>query len=291
MAIIETYNLSKYYGKQRGIENVNLSVEQGEIFGFIGPNGAGKSTTIRILLNLLFPTKGKATVFGLDCIKHSKTIKKKIGFIPSEVNYYERMTVEELFKYSARFYEKTCIKSIEELSHKFDLSLNKKIAELSLGNKKKVSIIQCFIHNPEVMIMDEATSGLDPLMQSHFFELIKQEKDKGKTVFYSSHVLNEVQQLCKRIAIIKGGQIINIEDIQELREKQLKKVELRYRQSLDESSFPLPGIHSLLIKRGKAEFFFSGDINELIRYLSKKELTNLVITEPTLEEIFMHYYE
>ena len=208
MNVIEINHLTKYYGKERGIIDVNFNVEENEIFGFIGPNGAGKSTTLRTLLGLIYPTSGSAKLFGKDCIKYGPEIKKEIGYLPAEVFYYDKMKVIELLNYSASFYKKDCSKRIKELAGIMDLNLNKKIDDLSFGNKKKVGIVQGLLHEPKLIILDEPTSGLDPLMQQKFFELLQEENKKGATILFSSHILGEVQRLCNRVAIIKEGKII-----------------------------------------------------------------------------------
>jgi len=291
--IIEAGNLSKYYGKARGIESVNLEIGEGEIFGFIGPNGAGKSTTIRILMNLIFPTSGSARIMGLDVIRQTKEIKQKVGYIPSDANAYSRMDVNEFLNYCLRFYKvRNGSSRISELSGMFELDLKRKIADLSMGNRKKVSIIQSLIHNPRLLIMDEPTTGLDPLMQSVFFELLRSENLKGTTIFFSSHILSEVQFLCRRVAIIKEGKIIQIEDIGNLRKKQLKRIFIEFGEPVSPENISIPGAENLNIGPGNAlSFFYSGDINELVRSLSGKKLNNLMIEEPSLDEIFMHYYK
>ncbi|MDI3536525.1 MAG: beta-exotoxin transport system ATP-binding protein, partial [Eubacteriaceae bacterium] len=209
MNVIDINGLTKYYGKHKGIEDVSFSVEEGEIFGFIGPNGAGKSTTIRTLLALIYPTKGSATIFGKDCIKYGHEIRRDIGYLPSEVFYYEHMKVLEVLKYSASFYDNVNPARIKELADIMDLDLNKRIDDLSYGNKKKVGIVQGLLHEPKLIILDEPTSGLDPLMQQKFFDLIRKENELGATVLFSSHILSEVQKLCHRVAIIKDGTIVD----------------------------------------------------------------------------------
>ena len=290
MNIIETYNLTKYYGKARGIIDVNLAIEEGEIFGFIGPNGAGKSTTIRTLLNLIYPTSGSATIFGLDSIKETKKIKQQLGFMPSEVNYYDTMTVAELLQYSANFYDGNCKDRIDDLAQMFDVDLAKEIVDLSTGNKKKVSIIQSLLHRPKLLILDEPTNGLDPLMQARFFEVLRQENEQGTTIFFSSHILSEVEKLCKRVAIIKEGRIIKVEDIETLHQKHLKRVQVELRQSFGKQDFAIDGIISFEQKRQTANFLFAGQLNDLLRLLSQHDIRNLSIEDPDLEEIFMHYY-
>jgi ABC-2 type transport system ATP-binding protein len=290
MNIIETHHLTKYYGKARGIIDVNLEIHEGEIFGFIGPNGAGKSTTIRTLLNLIYPTSGTGKIFGLDIIKEAKAIKKQIGFMPSEVNYYDNMTVAELLYYSANFYDGDCEGRIGKFAQLFDVDLTKEIEDLSSGNKKKVSIVQSLLHRPKLLILDEPTNGLDPLMQARFFEVLKQQNEQGTTIFFSSHILGEVQKLCKRVGIIKEGRIIKIEEIETLRKRQLKRIRVEFRQAIDQHDFELNGVHSFNMQNNVANFLFAGEINELLHLLAQKNIGNLTIEEPTLEEIFMHYY-
>jgi ABC-2 type transport system ATP-binding protein len=293
--VIETTDLSKFYGKIRGIEHVNLEIDEGEIFGFIGPNGAGKSTTIRILLNLIFPTRGSARIMGMDVIREIKKINRLVGYIPSDANAYISMDVYEFLSYCMRFHGvQDNTSRIAELSGLFDLDLKRKVGELSMGNRKKVSIVQSLLHNPKLLILDEPTMGLDPLMQSVFFDLLRSENQKGMTIFFSSHILGEVQTLCKKVAIIKEGKIIQLEDIETLRKKQLKKVliEFRDQNALDKEGFSIMGIERVIMSTGNTlSFMFSGNINELVNMLAGKNMLNLTIEEPSLEEIFMHYYK
>ncbi len=291
--IIDITDLSKFYGKARGIEHVSLEIAEGEIFGFIGPNGAGKSTTIRILLNLIFPSGGSARIMGMDVIRDTKKIKQKVGYIPSDANAYQSMNVYEFLSYCMHFYRtENGAGRIAELSELFELDLNRKIADLSMGNRKKVSIVQSLLHNPALLIMDEPTTGLDPLMQAKFFELLHSENRKGMTIFYSSHILSEIQMLCKRVAIIKEGKIIKVEDIETLRGKQLKKVHIGFADQMNEEVFNLSGVETITDRLDKTiTFMYSGDINDLTGFLSGMKIVNLTIEEPSLEEIFMHYYK
>lgn len=290
MKIIETQNLTKYYGKNRGIENVSLSVNEGEIFGFIGPNGAGKSTTIRLLLSLIYPTGGKAEVFGKDCFKFGHEIRQEIGYLPSEVFYYDKMRVKELLNYSASFYKKDCTKRMNELAEIMELDLNRKIDELSFGNKKKVGIVQGLLHQPKLIILDEPTSGLDPLMQQNFFDLIEEENKRGATVFFSSHILGEVQKLCNRVAIIREGNIIKTEDIKTLRNENYKKIYVKS-EDYNAKAFEIEGVSNVHTHDGEISFFYRGDINKILKVITSNHLLDVIIEEPTLEEIFMHYYQ
>ncbi|MFB3169808.1 ABC transporter ATP-binding protein [Neobacillus sp. 179-C4.2 HS] len=291
MNVIEIKNLTKTYGKARGISDISFYVEEGEIFGFIGPNGAGKSTTIRTLLSLIYPTSGSATIFGKDTVQFAPEIKKEIGYLPSEVFYYDNMKVKDLLTYSASFYKKDCSKRIKELAEIMDLDLNKKIDDLSLGNKKKVGIVQGLLHEPKLIILDEPTSGLDPLMQQKFFELLEEENRKGATILFSSHILTEVQRLCNRVAIIKEGKIVTVEKISTLKENTYKKFKVETKETLAPYYFNLPGVNKLEVKGNQTSFLFKGNINEVMGRIADIEITNLWIEEPDLEEIFMHYYE
>lgn len=290
MSIIEVNNLTKYYGKARGIIDVSFRVEDGEIFGFIGPNGAGKSTTIRLFLSLIYPSGGSAKIFGKDCIKYGPEIRQEIGYLPSEVFYYEGMKVIDLLKYSASFYAKDCTKRLYELADLMELDLKRKIDDLSYGNKKKVGIVQGLLHQPKLIVLDEPTAGLDPLMQQKFFNLVREENKRGATIFFSSHILGEVQKMCNRVAIIKEGSIINIQDIKTLQKDNYKKIRVEANE-LDEKQFVVDGVTNMVKENGGVSFFFKGDINRLMRLISEKEIADVTIEEPTLEEIFMHYYE
>lgn len=291
MNAIEIKNLTKSYGKARGIIDVSFNVAEGEIFGFIGPNGAGKSTTIRTLLALLHPNEGSATIFGKDCISEASDIAMSVGYLPSEVFYYDGMKVIDLLKYAASFYKKDCSKRIQELSSLLDLDLHKKIEDLSYGNKKKVGIVQGLLHEPKLIILDEPTSGLDPLMQQTFFNLLKAENEKGSTILFSSHILGEVQKMCDRVAIIKEGRIIQVDTISSLTENTYKRVNFESSRLLTPEDFILEGISKLNFEVSGGTFIYKGQIQPLLRHLCEMPLTNLNIDEPDLEEIFLHYYQ
>ena len=290
MSEIEISNLTKYYGKARGIIDVSLDVEEGEIFGFIGPNGAGKSTTIRLLCSLIYPSSGSAKIFGKDVIKYGPEIRQDIGYLPGEVFYYERMKVIDLLKYSASFYDKDCTDRMHELAEIMELDLKRRIDDLSYGNKKKVGIVQGLLHSPKLLFLDEPTSGLDPLMQQKFFKLIREENARGVTIFFSSHILAEVQRMCTRVAIIREGEIVTIEDIKTLQKQNYKKINIMA-DDLDETQFELEGVSDLSKSDHTVSFFYRGDINQITRIISANTISDVSIEEPTLEEIFMHYYE
>lgn len=289
-AIIETHKLTKYYGKSRGIIDVDMAVNAGEIFGFIGPNGAGKSTTIRTLLSLIHKTSGEARIFGLDCEKESKKILEEVGYLPSEVFYYENMRAIDLLNYSASFYKKDCQKKIKCLADALELDLTHKIEDMSLGNKKKVGIIQGLLHSPKLIILDEPTSGLDPLMQRKFFELIKEENSKGATVLFSSHILSEVQRICDRVAIIKEGRIIQTQRISDLRKDAYKKVSFTLAEGAAFKEIPPAGIVNMDIHGQTVSFLYKGDCKKLLDQLVQQSILDINISDPPLEEVFLHFY-
>lgn len=284
--------LTKHYGKHRGINNLSFSVNQGEFFGFIGPNGAGKSTTIRTLMGLIRPTGGSASIFDLDCHSKASVIARDVGYLPSENSYYENMKVRELLQYTADLYGMDCKTKMKELADRLNLDLSRKIADLSLGNKKKVGIVSAIMTSPKLIIMDEPTSGLDPLIQQAFYDILKEENSRGATVFFSSHVLSEVQKLCDRVAILKEGQLIGIQSIKELRESGYKKVSLSAKEAIPRDFFDLSGIANCAETADKTSvsFMYNGNITAIIDKLHLLHLDDVLLEEPSLEEIFMHYY-
>ena len=284
--------LTKHYGKHRGINNLSFSVNQGEFFGFIGPNGAGKSTTIRTLMGLIRPTGGSASIFDLDCHSKASVIARDVGYLPSENSYYENMKVRELLQYTADLYGMDCKTKMKELAARLNLDLSRKIADLSLGNKKKVGIVSAIMTSPKLIIMDEPTSGLDPLIQQAFYDILKEENSRGATVFFSSHVLSEVQKLCDRVAILKEGQLIGIQSIKELRESGYKKVSLSAKEAIPRDFFDLSGIanYAETADKTSVSFMYNGNITAIIDKLHLLHLDDVLLEEPSLEEIFMHYY-
>ena len=284
--------LTKHYGKHRGINNLSFSVNQGEFFGFIGPNGAGKSTTIRTLMGLIRPTGGSASIFDLDCHSKASVIARDVGYLPSENSYYENMKVRELLQYTADLYGMDCKTKMKELADRLNLDLSRKIADLSLGNKKKVGIVSSIMTSPKLIIMDEPTSGLDPLIQQAFYDILKEENSRGATVFFSSHVLSEVQKLCDRVAILKEGQLIGIQSIKELRESGYKKVSLSAKEAIPRDFFDLSGIanYAETADKTSVSFMYNGNITAIIDKLHLLHLDDVLLEEPSLEEIFMHYY-
>lgn len=269
---IWTKGLTKSYGKNRGIIDINLQVRKGDFFGFIGPNGAGKSTTIRSLLGLITPSGGEAKILGMECGRSKTEILEKVGYMPSESCFYDRIRVRDMIKLAADLRGKDCSGQAAELCERLQLDTRKRVNELSLGNRKKVSIVCALQHEPELYILDEPTSGLDPLMQQEFFELLKERNDRGATIFLSSHVLSEIQKYCKNAAIVKEGRLIRESSVEELSRSNVKRVQLTTPQ-------------------GTESFLYQGGVRELLAQLSEKELLDLTITEPSLDEVVMHYYE
>ena len=322
MPLIETRKLTKHYGKSRGIDSLDLKVEEGEFFGFIGPNGAGKSTTIRTLFGLIRPTTGEFTIMGKKVSRSSglsaaKEYLADIGYLASEASFYGNMKVSELISYSARLRGKDCASEAKMLADRLQLDMKKKIDELSLGNRKKVGIVCAMQSRPSLYIMDEPTSGLDPLMQKEFFDLLHERQKEGATIFFSSHVLSEVQHNCSRAAIIRDGKIVAEDSIHNLAKTNMKKVTLcgvtdfpptlktsdsaeafGFREAAidgfngcGENSRRGAMVKSISVLNNSISFLYQGDIRLLLGEVAKLPISDMTIAEPELEEIFMHYYE
>lgn len=287
MEAIKTTNLTKYYGKIRGIVGLNFTICKGEFFGFIGPNGAGKSTTIRTLLGLIAPTGGSAQIFGMDIVKDKESILQKVGYLPSEAVFYPGMKVNDVVKLSADLRKKDCRTEANLLCERLQLDVNRRVEELSFGNRKKVAIVCALQHMPDLLILDEPTGGLDPLMKKEFFDILEERNKQGTTVFLSSHVLSEIQRNCTRAAIIRDGRIIACDSIEALSKTNAKRISVQGQVNLD----TLDGIRDRKDAGDTVSFLFSGDMNDLIQALSSCQITDLTVTEPDLEEIFLHYYE
>lgn len=287
MNIIETSKLTKYYGKSRGIIDLDLEVSEGEFFGFIGPNGAGKSTTIRTLLGLIRSTSGSAKIFGKDIVKDKTAILADIGYMPSEATFYSRMKVKDIISMSADMRKKDCSAQAKILCERLSLDTEKHVEELSLGNRKKVSIVCALQHEPRLCILDEPTSGLDPLMQKEFFEILKDRHKEGATIFLSSHVLSEIQKNCSRAAIIKDGRLITVDSVENLSRTNAKRV------TLHGVSQPPEGIGAKAVQSGEdvVSFLYSGEIKPLISAINVLPISDMTVTDPDLEDVFMHYYE
>ncbi len=286
MNAIKTTELTKFYGKARGINDVDLTVEKGDFFGFIGPNGAGKSTTIRILLGLIKANSGSAEIFGKNILTDKQQILSDIGYLPSESMFYNGMRVKDVIKFSADLRKKNCEDEAKKLCERLQLDVMKRVDELSLGNRKKVAIVCTMQHKPKLYIMDEPTSGLDPLMQREFFALLEERNSEGATIFLSSHVLSEIQRYCNRAAIIREGRLIRSDTVVNLSKSYAKRVTLHGTDSFPE----IEGMRDFQQLSESISFLYSGDIQLLMQELAKHKINDLTIAEPDLEEIFMHFY-
>lgn len=291
-SVIQLENLTKYYGKHRGIENLSLEVKEGEIFGFIGPNGAGKSTTIRTMLGLLRKNEGKIKIFGKPMPEMKQKILQQIGYMPSEAGFYSGMKVRDVLRFSSGLYGEDCFDRAKILCERMKLDTGKKIEELSLGNRKKVSIVCALQHEAGLYILDEPTSGLDPLMQKEFFSLLREKNQTGATIFLSSHILGEVQRYCHRAAIIRDGKLVAVDEIANICKTTARRVTVTGVDSLK----VLKGIDKTMISGEKRTeegitFLYRGEIQRLIQALAGISITDLTIMEPDLEEIFLHFYE
>lgn len=286
MDAIKTSNLTKYYGKNRGIIDLNLTVKQGEFFGFIGPNGAGKSTTIRTLLGLISCSSGSAEILGMNIQKDQQKILSQIGYLPSESVFYNGMRVRDILKLSADLRKQNCTQEAARLCERLQLDTSRKVEELSFGNRKKVAIVCALQHNPVLLILDEPTSGLDPLMQREFFDILRERNQKGTTIFLSSHILSEIQRNCSRAAIICEGRMVACDTVDALSKTNAKRITVHGDIDLTQ----LNGVRDIHSVDGGISFLYGEDINKLIQFFAKNHITDLSVSEPDLEEIFMHYY-
>lgn len=287
MEAIRTINLTKYYGKSRGIVDLDLTVNEGDFFGFIGPNGAGKSTTIRALMGLISPTSGEAMIFGRKSSRSGSEPLADIGYMPSEAFFYNNMRVRDIIRFSADLRGRNCRSEAKALCDRLELDTTKKISELSLGNRKKVSIVCALQHNPKLCILDEPTSGLDPLMQREFYSILEERNAQGTTIFLSSHVLSEVQRYCKRAAVIREGRLLISDSTRNLGHTEAKRVSIK---GVAEAP-TLENMRDVNVSGDTVSFLYSGNPKTLLEALADLPLTDVSIAEPDLEEIFMHYYE
>lgn len=287
MDIIKTTELTKYYGKARGVVGLDLTVKEGEFFGFIGPNGAGKSTTIRTLLGLISPTSGKALIFGQDITKEKESILQNIGYLPSEALFYGGMKVKDVLKLSADLRKKDCTAESKSLCERLQLDISRKIDDLSFGNRKKVAIVCALQHRPKLLILDEPTGGLDPLMQKEFFDILQERNKEGTTIFLSSHILSEIQRNCTRAAIIRDGKIIACDSVDALSKTNAKRITVHGKINLEH----LISVRDIKNSENTVSFLYGGDMGSLLSTLASGQVEDLTITEPDLEEIFLHYYQ
>lgn len=287
--MLEIKHLTKYYGDILGVSDLSLKINKGEIFGFIGPNGAGKSTTIRCIMNLINKTSGEIYIDGVLDDKGNIKLKEDIGYLPSEIHLYDDLTAKEVFEYSQLFYKKDCSKRLKYLVKKLKIDISKKLEEMSMGNIKKVGIVLAMMHEPKLLILDEATSGLDPLMQEEFYELILEEKKKGTTIFFSSHILSELKRICDRVGIIKEGKLIKIQTIEELINNDLEIITIKSKD-IDKI---IKNIKIKVISKDKdvIKFMYTDDINKLLKVIGNYDIEKILIEDSSIEDIFIHYYK
>lgn len=290
MSVIEINQLTKDYGGGRGIFNVSLSVSKGEVFGFLGPNGAGKSTTIRHLMGFINSQSGSCKINGLDCMEERASIQKKLGYLPGEIAFMDDMTGIAFIKFTASLKGMTDLSKAYELMELFELNASGKIKKMSKGMKQKVGIVCAFMHDPDILILDEPTSGLDPLMQNRFIELILSEKEKGKTIFMSSHIFEEIERTCDRTAMIKEGHVIAIEDVNSIKASKHKAYVLTFSKVEEANRFQTDVEKSELIAPTKVKVQHQGNLKAFLQQISNYEVIDLDTTTPTLEELFLHFY-
>jgi ABC-2 type transport system ATP-binding protein len=290
-ATIETEKLTKTYGKNRGIRDVDLTVDEGEVFGFLGPNGAGKTTTIRTLLGFLRPSDGRAWVFGMDIRKKSVEIRARVGNLPGEFALEDRMTGEEFLRFFARLRGVSDLGHAWELAERLEADLHRPMRRLSRGNKQKIGLIQAMFHKPPLLVLDEPTGGLDPLVQEEFLEVVDEVKAEGRTVFLSSHVLSEVERVCDRVGIIRDGNLVDVEPTDQLINKAFRHVSLTFDKPVDPQPFAaLPGVQALSAEGTRLSFTLHDNLDEMIKLAARNRLVNMEYERPSLEEVFLTYY-
>ncbi|MDZ7265309.1 MAG: ABC transporter ATP-binding protein [candidate division KSB1 bacterium] len=292
MSVIEVDNLTKYYGSTLGIENVSFSVEQGEIFGFLGPNGAGKTTTIRLLIDLLRPNSGSIELFGTPVKRNQEDLRERIGYLPGDFSPYGDMSVARFLNYMAKFRSRPpeLRKSLLDKLKITDCNLSQKIKHLSHGTRQKIGIVFALEHHPDLAILDEPTSGLDPLVQEAFYEILWEFQNNGKTVFLSSHILPEVEKVCQRVAIIRQGKIVALEEIQKLKQKRPRRLIVVFNQPIDEQPPAIPEARLLEWTGNRCVYLVEGKIPQLLRSLARLPIEDVTFPEPDLEDIFLAYY-
>ena len=291
MAVIKTFGLTKYYGKTRGIENLNLEIAQGEIFGFLGPNGAGKTTTIRLLLNLIRSTRGNAQIFGLDTRQNYLEIHQRLGYVPGDVVLYDGMTGSEFLSLMGSFHKGHNGQRLHQLQQRFELDLSRQTQTYSKGMKQKLVIIQALMNDPELLILDEPTLGLDPLMQRQFYELLLEEKKRGKTIILSSHILPEVERVCDRIGIVRNGHLVDIELVADLKHKKVRRMHLVLSREMTKDELKLERAAIISIKGKHVELKVHDEIPSLLKQLCQLPLEDMSFPEASLEDTFMEFYD
>jgi ABC-2 type transport system ATP-binding protein len=290
---IETSGLTKFYGASRGIEDLDLRVERGEVFGYLGPNGAGKTTTIRLLLDLIRPTRGRAAISGLDTRGQSLEVRRLTGYLPGELKLPNRSTALGFLSYLGTLRGGVARETIVQLAERLELDLARRIGDLSKGNKQKVGVVAAFMHDPELLILDEPTSGLDPLRQHDVLELVRERAATGRTIFFSSHELGQVEHVVERVGIVRGGRLVAVESISTLRQRTLRRVEVRLATAVDglERLREVPGVRDVSWRDGVVRLDVEGAMDALVKELARLPVQTLTSEAPELEEIFRAYYE
>lgn len=292
ITVIRTSGLTKFYGKQRGIQDINLDVKKGEVFGYLGPNGAGKTTTIRTLLDLIRPSRGSASIFGLDVRRDGVASRRRIGYLTGELELYGNLTGEELLKYVANLRGGVQWDYVHSLAKRLESDLSRQIKTLSHGNKQKIGLIQAFMHMPELLILDEPTTGLDPLMQHEFYRLIAEARANRRTIFLSSHILPEIERVCDRVGIIRAGQLITVEAIETLKSRSFRRIEIHFAHPVPGAEFAnIAGVRDIVVQNSTLNCTVTGSLDALIKAAARFEVVNIVSHEPSLEEIFLAYYD
>ena len=290
-AAIETEKLTKYYGRSRGIVDIDLTVESGQIFGFLGPNGAGKSTTIRLLLDLIRPSSGHARVLGLDVHRDRLAIDRRVSYVPGELSLYSELTGRQLLTYLGNLHGSIDGAYRDKLIERVELDPTKRIKSLSRGNKQKVGLVAAFMIRPDLIILDEPTAGLDPFVQLEFEHLCEETRAEGRTVFISSHQLPEVEHLCDRVGIIREGRLLAVESIADLKQRALRRLEIDFGEPVSADAFAnLPGVRDLTVHDSVLRCTVMGSVDALIKAAARFEVRNVRSIETSLEEIFMAYY-
>ena len=291
-AVISVAGLTKRYGGARGVSDLSFDVAPGEALGFLGPNGAGKTTTIRLLLDFIRPTAGAVRVFGMDPRKEGVRVHRRLGYLPGELALYERMTVEAYLRAFAALRGDVSWASVTGLTDRLGLGLDKRIHDLSHGHKQKVGLVQAFMHRPELLILDEPTQGLDPLVQQTFYALVEEERERGATIFLSSHVMPEVERLCDRVGIIREGQLVTVTDIGELRARALRRIEFHFEEPVPAAAFrSLPGVTSVSVHGDSVLLSVEGSVDAVVKEAARHRLVSLETREPSLEEAFLSFYD
>jgi ABC-2 type transport system ATP-binding protein len=291
MSVIVTDRLTKWYGTSRGILDVTFEVEPGEVFGFLGPNGAGKTTTLRTLLDFIRPTSGSARIFDLDANRDAPAIHERVGFVPGDVALYEKMTGRELFAYLGNLRGGGDPAEAERVAERIDLDPSIRIERLSHGNRQKVALVQAFMHRPDLLVLDEPTQGLDPLVQQTFFEMADEVRDRGRTILLSSHVLPEVERMCDRVGIIREGRIVEVASVRDLTARAVRTVEVRFADAPPVQILRgLEAVHDLVVDGHVVRCRVFGDLDPLVKALATAHVVDLVSEKPSLEEIFLAFY-